>query len=144
MNLKKYIIITVIVAVVLIVSVSFYFASRNKEIQPTQNIISPAEQAAVILEEENKYEQQMKSLDATLDKARELDTDLDGLTNEEEKKLGTDPNRVDTDKDGLVDSSELKDYLTDPLKADTDGDGFFDGVEVRGKYNPLGPGKLIK
>lgn len=144
MNIKKYIIITVIVVVVLVASVSFYFALRKKEIQPTQNIISTAEQAAIKLEEENKYEQQMKSLDATLDKARELDSDLDGLTNEEEKKLGTDPNRVDTDNDGLMDSSELKDYLTNPLKADTDGDGFKDGVEVRGGYSPLGPGKLIK
>ena len=86
----------------------------------------------------------MKSLDVALDKARELDADLDGLTNTEEKKLGTDQNKVDTDSDGLIDSSEINVYHTNPLNADTDGDGFKDGVEVRSEYNPLGPGKLIK
>lgn len=133
-----------VVVIVLSVSLGSYFVFRKKEIQPISKTISPVEQAAIKLEEENKYDQQMKSLDVALDKARELDTDLDGLTNEEEKKLGTDPNRVDTDKDGLVDGSEVYTYHTNPLKDDTDGDGFKDGAEVRGGYNPLGPGKLIK
>lgn len=50
------------------------------------------------------------------------DTDNDGLSNEEEKALGTDPNNVDTD-----------------------GDGYSDGVEVESGYNPLksSPGDKI-
>jgi S1-C subfamily serine protease len=47
----------------------------------------------------------------------------------------------DADGDGLSDIDEAK-YGTDPNKADTDGDGFKDGVEVMAGYNPLGAGKL--
>lgn len=43
-----------------------------------------------------------------------LDLDKDGLTNEEEAELGT-----------------------DPKKADTDGDGYSDGEEVKAGYDPL-------
>jgi outer membrane protein OmpA-like peptidoglycan-associated protein len=58
------------------------------------------------------------------------DNDGDGLTNDEEEKLGTDPNIADTDGDGLKDGEELNIYKTDPLRADTDGDGLNDGAEV--------------
>ena len=72
-----------------------------------------------------------------------VDTDQDGLTDEEEAKLGTNPNNPDTDGDGLTDREEVKVYGTDPLKADTDGDGYPDGVEVKNGFNPKGPGKLL-
>lgn len=72
------------------------------------------------------------------------DSDLDGLTNEEETVLGTDPLKNDSDSDGLYDREEIKVYRTDPLKADSDGDGFQDGQEVAGGYNPLGAGKLYE
>ena len=49
--------------------------------------------------------------------------------------------KLDTDGDGLFDDEE-KTYGTDPAKADTDGDSFSDGVEVKNGYNPLGEGKL--
>jgi outer membrane protein OmpA-like peptidoglycan-associated protein/opacity protein-like surface antigen len=62
------------------------------------------------------------------------DPDKDGLTNDEEAKLGTDPNNPDTDGDGLNDGDEVRKYKTDPLKKDTDGDGLNDGSEVN-KYN---------
>jgi outer membrane protein OmpA-like peptidoglycan-associated protein len=66
------------------------------------------------------------------------DDDKDGLTNDEEEKLGTDPNNPDTDGDGLSDGDEVKTYHTDPLKADTDGDGLKDGDEVmKYKTDPL-------
>ena len=45
-----------------------------------------------------------------------LDSDQDGLSDEEEKNIGTDPN-----------------------KADTDGDSYSDGTEVRSGYDPLKP-----
>ncbi|MFA5776922.1 MAG: hypothetical protein WC906_00530 [Parcubacteria group bacterium] len=54
---------------------------------------------------------------SSTDKNIFLDSDQDGLTNEEEKSYGTDPH-----------------------KADTDGDGYSDGVEIRSGYNPLKPG----
>lgn len=71
-----------------------------------------------------------------------IDSDSDGLTDEEEKIYHTDPLVVDTDKDGLSDYEEVKIYHTNPLVADTDGDGFLDGNEVKNGYNPNGAGKM--
>ncbi len=56
------------------------------------------------------------------------DADGDGLSDKEEKDLGTDQNNRDTDGDGLSDSLEVRSG-TDPLNADTDGDGVADGIE---------------
>ncbi len=58
------------------------------------------------------------------------DSDGDGLTNQEEQELGTDPNNPDTDSDGLFDGDEVRRYTTDPKNRDTDGDGLLDGEEV--------------
>jgi Putative metal-binding motif/Bacterial TSP3 repeat len=59
-----------------------------------------------------------------------LDEDGDGLTDEEEAGLGTDPESPDTDEDGLTDYEEVYEYHTDPLRDDTDEDGISDGDEV--------------
>jgi outer membrane protein OmpA-like peptidoglycan-associated protein len=69
-----------------------------------------------------------------------IDTDADGLTNDEEKQLGTDPLRADSDGDGLSDGDEVKKYHTNPLSADTDNDGITDYDEIY-VYNtdPLNP-----
>ncbi|MBS1912333.1 MAG: OmpA family protein [Bacteroidetes bacterium] len=65
------------------------------------------------------------------------DNDGDGLTNKEERRLGTDPNNPDTDGDGLRDGDEVRVYGTNPLEKDTDGDGLTDGDEVNTyKTNP--------
>lgn len=58
------------------------------------------------------------------------DDDGDGLTNGQERELGTNPNSPDTDGDGLSDKDEVLIYKTNPAKADTDGDGLSDGDEV--------------
>lgn len=71
-----------------------------------------------------------------------VDTDGDGLSDQEEALFGTDINSVDTDGDGLSDYEEVKTYLTNPLNADTDGDTYPDGSEVEKGYNPNGEGKL--
>ncbi|HMB65274.1 MAG TPA: CAP domain-containing protein, partial [Patescibacteria group bacterium] len=70
------------------------------------------------------------------------DSDGDGLTDWEEKELGTDPYSRDTDKDGLSDYEEVYIYGTDPKDSDTDKDGMSDGEEVARGRNPRGPGKL--
>ena len=44
----------------------------------------------------------------------------------------------DSDADGLSDEEE-KIYGTDPEVADTDGDGYSDGVEIEGGFDPLKP-----
>jgi hypothetical protein len=47
------------------------------------------------------------------------------------------PSTLDTDKDGLTDEEE-KIYTTDASKPDTDADGYADGLEVVNLYNPIG------
>lgn len=59
-----------------------------------------------------------------------LDCDKDKLTDDEERRIGTDPCNADTDGDGLSDFEEVRRFGTDPLKADTDGDGLNDEVEL--------------
>lgn len=71
-----------------------------------------------------------------------LDSDGDGLTDTEEKDLGTDLKKADTDQDELFDLEEVRVYKTNPNKADTDGDSYLDGAEVKDGYDPNGPGKL--
>ena len=56
-----------------------------------------------------------------------LTAEVDGITS-------TNPQRADTDGDGLNDSYEALTLLTDPTSADTDRDGIDDGVEVNGAY----------
>jgi len=52
------------------------------------------------------------------------------------------PSLVDSDNDGLSDDQELN-YGTNPLNPDSDGDGYLDGQEVANGYNPLGEGLLV-
>jgi hypothetical protein len=78
------------------------------------------------------------------DPAAVQDSDGDGLTNAEEIAAGTSVSKADTDSDGLGDREEVQVYGTDPRRADTDGDSYTDGVEVRGGYNPNGPGKILE
>jgi outer membrane protein OmpA-like peptidoglycan-associated protein len=67
----------------------------------------------------------------------EKDSDDDGLSDDAELKLGTNPNNPDTDGDGLLDGEEVDKYKTDPKDPDTDAGGIKDGAEVRNGANPL-------
>ena len=49
------------------------------------------------------------------------------------------PPPLDTDGDGLTDEDERNIYGTDPNLADSDGDGFADGPEVRQGFDPSDP-----
>lgn len=70
----------------------------------------------------------------------ESDFDGDGLTNSEEREIGTDPKNPDTDGDGLSDYEEVRNYRTDPKKVDTDGDGLDDYPEIfTHKTSPVKP-----
>lgn len=70
----------------------------------------------------------MRFLYGGLDPA--ADTDQDGLTNQQEEALGTDPTVADTDDDGLSDGSEVNTHKSNPVLADSDGDLLVDGYEV--------------
>jgi len=75
--------------------------------------------------------EEAKKADAKLAKQlQKTDKDLDGLSDEQEKRLGLNPNSIDTDGDGLFDYQEINLYKTDPKNGDTDGDGMADGSEV--------------
>ncbi|HBU07553.1 MAG TPA: hypothetical protein DEB09_05760 [Candidatus Magasanikbacteria bacterium] len=73
-----------------------------------------------------------------------IDKDSDGLDDDRELSIGTDPNNWDTDIDDLGDGDEVTIWKTDPLNPDTDGDTFLDGAEIKNGYNPAGPGKLFE
>lgn len=80
-------------------------------------------------------QQPMVSVDST------TDTDHDGLPDTVETTLGLDPNKVDTDGDGMWDGDEDRDHdmlsnrfevrhsRTDPANADSDNDGIRDSIE---------------
>jgi hypothetical protein len=73
-----------------------------------------------------------------------VDTDQDGLSDSRELELGLDPQKADTDGDGLNDGEEVLKYGTNPRNSDTDGDTYPDGVEVKKGYDPRGSGKCAR
>jgi hypothetical protein len=73
-------------------------------------------------------------------RVRTLDKDLDGLSDEEERKLATNPNVNDTDGDNRPDGAEMLSG-GDPKRAvdrylDLDGDGLSDDYENEQGLNP--------
>ncbi len=67
---------------------------------------------------------------AAEDAASAGDADKDGLSNDQELLIGTDPNNPDSDGDGLSDGEEQLVHGTQPLNADSDGDLLSDGREI--------------
>jgi uncharacterized protein (TIGR03382 family) len=78
------------------------------------------------------------------DDAGVIDTDGDGLSDDTESTLGSNPNDDDSDDDGLPDGDEPNpsadadnDGLVDVRDVDSDNDGLFDGTETgQGCANP--------
>jgi len=64
------------------------------------------------------------------------DYDNDGIINEDEIEMGTNPYIKDSDFDSLSDSYEIE-IGTDPTCEDTDGDGASDGLEIEYGTDPL-------
>lgn len=70
------------------------------------------------------------------------DLDNDGLSDAQERALGTSPGESDSDGDGLSDADEVQ-LGTSPLELDTDGDGLTDGEELNAYHSdPLEPTRL--
>ncbi len=68
------------------------------------------------------------------------DTDGDGLTDAEEVAMGTSPVKRDTDGDGLLDSTDNCPLALNGDQADADADGFGDVCDPE----PLPPGSLFR
>ena len=64
------------------------------------------------------------------------DLDGDGLNNQKEQELGSNPLKSDTDGDGLLDCQEEK-LGTNLIKKDTDNDGYSDKEELDTQHDPL-------
>ena len=121
---KKYLIILIVVLAVLGV---FLLLSTKK-----QKIGIPEEKKAEEETEIKTIPAEQSGLGAPINLAipktegeAPQDSDQDGLSDEQEKELGTDPNNWDTDGDGLGDAEEIK-YGFDPLKKDSNDDGIND------------------
>lgn len=65
------------------------------------------------------------------------DKDNDYLSDQLERRFGTNEYKADTDGDGLTDGAEVNTYGTDPLHRDTDLDGLPDITEVMWGSDPL-------
>ena len=77
-----------------------------------------------------------------------IDSDGDGLTDEEEITLSTDPHKIDTDGDGIPDNEEVGSEPNEALDTDADGkinaldedddnDNLATSLEIKIKTNPL-------
>ena len=125
----KKVLITILILIIILAVVWFLFFNKNQETGETHS------SASVQTED-------MQEEIPTLPKAFEHDKDRDGISDEEEEKLGTSDYEFDTDGDGLSDKTEIEKWKTDPTKRDTDGDGYGDAIEILSGYNPLGEGTL--
>ena len=153
---KKMLLTTLILFVVLCLSVAAFWYYVNYIQEETENIVLNENQnngsntninekslADIVKEDAEKRKNQNQNTNKNIPlPSSKIDSDFDGLSDEEENKLGTNIHMADTDGDGLLDKEEVIIYHTNPLVADTDGDGFTDGEEVKNGYNPNGDGKL--
>lgn len=125
---KKYFLILAFFLVVIVLAGFLVFYFQKKAPAPT-SIIQPGNQ--------NVNQVNTNTATTSLILLPPLDSDHDGSSDEEEKTRGTDPQVMDTDKDGIIDGAEGgKFFKTDPLNPDTDGDGYKDGEEVLKGYDP--------
>jgi|SRR3989339_359363 len=135
-------ILIIFVIVLIIVALSFWMYNKIKQ-KNIQNTIK--DNAITAQQEKDQLEKTMAEMfKKNTEAISKIDRDMDGLTDAEEQKYGTNPDSPDTDSDGILDKDEINIYKTNPNKADTDADGYKDGDEVRNDFNPNGSGQLIK
>lgn len=161
-KIKKYLAVgLVLIALFAVVGAGFYFRQplisaaskylglvKQKIKTPsikTEQKIENKNETNIIEDEQNLVTESpviQNQSNTQVEDAKQVDSDNDGLTDEEERNLGTSINSIDSDSDGLFDREEVKVYKTNPLNRDTDGDGIIDGDEIKMKRNPLGEGTL--
>ena len=108
----------------------------------TVTAITPGSWGNTVSVSANEIDSNMVNNEVTLDTTVLPDQDVDGLDDDFEISIGTNPLLPDTDGDGLTDGDEVNMYATNPTLRDTDGDGFGDNVELGVGTNandPVGP-----
>ena len=88
------------------------------------------------IENSSSFAKALKDIELLL--TSNIDTDEDGILDDNEIRIGTDIYNPDTDGDGLKDGEEVS-IETDPLNKDTDGDRYSDFWEVGKGFDPLDP-----
>lgn len=148
---KIFVIIFIILGIGVLSASGYYvYMQLNKAEAPNSNTntnAAPVDNAIVENGNSNANVEAIPTVEPTPEltpSLATLDSDSDGLSDEDEKMYSTDPLNSDSDSDGLSDRDETKTWKTDPLNPDSDGDGYKDGEEVNNKYNPLGEGRLIE
>lgn len=163
-GMKKIIIVVVAIVLVAIMAAGVYYFILNKPKTPSEETVENTN--TVVNQNVNvNVNNNINTVEAEPVDENDLDDDFDGLSNAQERELGTNPFEADSDNDALFDQDEVEIYGTDPLDSDTDndelsdhdeiivwrtdpldpdsdGDGYQDGVEVNNGYNPLGDGLL--
>ncbi|MBC7406247.1 MAG: hypothetical protein H7230_02130 [Candidatus Parcubacteria bacterium] len=66
----------------------------------------------------------------------DADPDKDGLTNIQEQAYRTNPNKADSDDDGIADGDEVNIYNTDPTKSDSTNSGYSDFAKIKACNDP--------
>lgn len=147
---KPFIIGGVIILILILVGVGIWFFFLRTPATPIDTGVIPEEEVLdeqpgiEIIEPETETEDVVETVSEPPADVVPVDTDGDGLTDDEEAEIGSNPLLVDSDRDGLSDNQEVGVYRTDPTNPDTDGDGYDDGGEVDKGYNPNGPGRLFQ
>ncbi|MFA6254987.1 MAG: hypothetical protein WC675_03035 [Patescibacteria group bacterium] len=144
---KAFIGVIVVIILIAVLAVAGWYAYQVFVVRPNgQKVLNTNQTGQVNTNQNNAVNQGVvnQNINTNQTPQQPVDSDRDGLTDNEESMYGTDPNEVDTDKDGLTDRDEVKVFKTDPNNADTDGDTYTDGAEVRSGYDPKGPGRLLK
>ena len=68
------------------------------------------------------------------------DTDLDGVSDQDEQQRGLNPRSTDTDSDDVPDADEINIYYSNAAKQNSDSDGLSDGAEIYTyKTSPIDP-----
>ena len=110
--MKKIYLLVIFSLVAMGIFFSYFIYSYNKNYEAEQ--VQHQAEIERIKEEQNRldtqFEQQQRQYQANIESQRDVDlkkdSDNDGLTYEQELKLGTDPYNADTDGDGIQDTED--------------------------------------
>ncbi len=105
--------------IILVIGVVLWQRSANSQFIDQTKGISSGSQTQTKTQAAQTTSTGADTDEALVKKTLAEDPDQDGVTTEQEKILGTDPNKRDTDGDSYADGDEVSFYKTDPKKKNT-------------------------